>query len=73
MKFLDGYRIVVVGASSGIGRSVGIQAARAGATVAFAARRVELLEDAVAREGEALPAGGGDGLGWLRAILKAIF
>jgi len=51
MKFLDGYRIVVVGASSGIGRSVGIQAAQAGATVAFAARRVELLDDAVVAAG----------------------
>jgi NADP-dependent 3-hydroxy acid dehydrogenase YdfG len=44
---LEGYRILVVGASSGIGRSVGVQAALAGASVAFAARRVERLEEAV--------------------------
>ena len=44
---LDGYRILVVGASTGIGRAVGIQSAQAGAAVAFAARRTELLEDAV--------------------------
>jgi NADP-dependent 3-hydroxy acid dehydrogenase YdfG len=50
---LDGFRIVVVGASSGIGRSVGIQAGQAGASVAFAARRIDLLEDAVAAAGGA--------------------
>ena len=44
---LDGYRILVVGASTGIGRAVGIQAAQSGAAVAFAARRTELLEEAV--------------------------
>ena len=44
---LDGYRILVVGASTGIGRAVGIQSAQAGAAVAFAARRTELLEEAV--------------------------
>jgi NAD(P)-dependent dehydrogenase (short-subunit alcohol dehydrogenase family) len=43
--------MVVVGASSGIGRAVGIQAAQAGASVAFAARRAELLEGAVATAG----------------------
>jgi NAD(P)-dependent dehydrogenase (short-subunit alcohol dehydrogenase family) len=48
---LDGFRIVVVGASSGIGRSVGLQAAQAGASVAFAARRVDRLEEAVAAAG----------------------
>jgi NADP-dependent 3-hydroxy acid dehydrogenase YdfG len=44
---LEGYRILVVGASSGIGCAVGMQAAQAGASVAFAARRVDRLEDAV--------------------------
>jgi NAD(P)-dependent dehydrogenase (short-subunit alcohol dehydrogenase family) len=53
MTSLAGYRIVVVGASSGIGREVGIQAGRAGASVAFAARRVELLEEAVGLAGGA--------------------
>jgi NADP-dependent 3-hydroxy acid dehydrogenase YdfG len=43
--------MAVVGASSGIGRSVGIQAAQSGASVAFAARRVELLQGAVEAAG----------------------
>jgi NAD(P)-dependent dehydrogenase (short-subunit alcohol dehydrogenase family) len=42
-------RILVIGASSGIGRAVGIAAARAGAQVALVARRYDQLE-AVARE-----------------------
>lgn len=42
-------RILVVGASSGIGRQIGLQAAGAGASVAFVARRIELLRDAVER------------------------
>jgi len=49
---LEGYRILVVGASSGIGRAIGLQAAEAGASVAFAARRVERLDEAVAAAGE---------------------
>jgi NAD(P)-dependent dehydrogenase (short-subunit alcohol dehydrogenase family) len=48
---VEGYRIVVVGASSGIGRSVGIQAAQSGASVIFAARRADLLEGAVEAAG----------------------
>jgi len=40
--------VLVVGASSGVGRAVGIMAAEAGARVAFAARRKERLEEAVA-------------------------
>jgi NADP-dependent 3-hydroxy acid dehydrogenase YdfG len=48
---LEGYRILVVGASSGIGCEVGLGAARAGASVAFAARRVDRLEEAVAAAG----------------------
>jgi NAD(P)-dependent dehydrogenase (short-subunit alcohol dehydrogenase family) len=39
-------RILVVGASAGIGRVVGQELAREGAAVAFAARRVELCEEA---------------------------
>ena len=50
-QMLDGSRIVVVGASTGIGREVGIQAARAGAAVAFAARRIDLLQGAVEAAG----------------------
>ena len=41
-------RMLVVGASSGVGRAVGIMAAAAGARVAFAARRKERLDEAVA-------------------------
>src|SRR6478735_1523889 len=48
---LGGRRILVVGASSGIGRSLGIQAAAAGATVAFAARREELVASAASDAG----------------------
>jgi NAD(P)-dependent dehydrogenase (short-subunit alcohol dehydrogenase family) len=44
---LNGMRVLVVGASSGIGRSLAIQATRSGATVAFAARRLDLLESAI--------------------------
>jgi NAD(P)-dependent dehydrogenase (short-subunit alcohol dehydrogenase family) len=52
---LRGMRILVVGASSGIGRAFGLRASRAGARVAFAARRLPELERAVvAAEGEAL-------------------
>jgi NAD(P)-dependent dehydrogenase (short-subunit alcohol dehydrogenase family) len=48
---LDGSRILIVGASSGIGRVLGLQAAAAGATVAFAARRRELVDDAAKEAG----------------------
>jgi NAD(P)-dependent dehydrogenase (short-subunit alcohol dehydrogenase family) len=40
--------MLVVGASSGIGRSLAIQATHWGATVALAARRLDLLETAIA-------------------------
>jgi NAD(P)-dependent dehydrogenase (short-subunit alcohol dehydrogenase family) len=48
---LAGKRVLVVGASSGVGRAIGLAAAGAGASVAFAARRVELLETAVDEAG----------------------
>jgi NAD(P)-dependent dehydrogenase (short-subunit alcohol dehydrogenase family) len=51
MPELDGSRILVIGASSGIGRSLGLQAAGVGARVAFAARRRELVESAAAEAG----------------------
>ena len=51
MTSLESQRILVVGASSGIGRQVGLSAARAGAHVAFAARRADLLDEAVAEAG----------------------
>jgi NAD(P)-dependent dehydrogenase (short-subunit alcohol dehydrogenase family) len=44
-------RILVVGASSGIGRTLGLLAATKGDTVAFAARRRELVEHAAAEAG----------------------
>ena len=40
--------MLIVGASSGIGREIAIQALRGGATVALAARRAQLLESTVA-------------------------
>lgn len=49
---LEGYRILVVGASSGIGRAVGVRAAAGGAHVAFAARRLDRLHEAAAEGGE---------------------
>jgi NAD(P)-dependent dehydrogenase (short-subunit alcohol dehydrogenase family) len=48
---LHGARILVVGASSGIGRAVGLQAAGEGARIAFAARRRELVVEAAAEAG----------------------
>jgi NAD(P)-dependent dehydrogenase (short-subunit alcohol dehydrogenase family) len=48
---LSGRRILVIGGSSGVGREVGLLASRAGARVAFAARRRELLDTAVAQAG----------------------
>jgi len=45
---LSGRRILVVGASSGVGRAVAEQAARAGARVALAARRRERLDETAA-------------------------
>ena len=45
---LSDRRILVIGASSGVGREVGLAASRAGASVAFAARRRDQLEAAVA-------------------------
>ena len=48
---LGGRRILVIGGSSGVGREVGLAASRAGARVAFAARRRELLDAAVDEAG----------------------
>jgi NAD(P)-dependent dehydrogenase (short-subunit alcohol dehydrogenase family) len=44
---LAGRRLLVVGASSGVGRAIGIRASVEGARVAFAARRLDLLRSAV--------------------------
>lgn len=48
---LTGRRILIVGASSGVGRVLGLQAAEAGARVAFAARRAELVHGAASEAG----------------------
>jgi NAD(P)-dependent dehydrogenase (short-subunit alcohol dehydrogenase family) len=48
---LSGRRILVVGASSGVGRALGLAASAAGARVAFAARRLERLEQAAREAG----------------------
>jgi NAD(P)-dependent dehydrogenase (short-subunit alcohol dehydrogenase family) len=48
---LAGRRLLVVGASSGVGRAIGLAAATQGAHVAFAARRLELLQTAVEEAG----------------------
>jgi NAD(P)-dependent dehydrogenase (short-subunit alcohol dehydrogenase family) len=50
---LAGRRVLVVGASSGIGREVGLQAAAAGARVVLAARRLDRLQEAAAEAGDA--------------------
>ena len=48
---LAGRRVLVVGASAGIGRAAAIEAVRAGAEVVLAARREEALSAAVAEAG----------------------
>jgi NAD(P)-dependent dehydrogenase (short-subunit alcohol dehydrogenase family) len=53
---LKGQRILVIGASSGVGRAVGLAASRAGARVAFAARRRDRLGEAVAEAGRSASA-----------------
>src|SRR5262245_10653976 len=45
---LANHRLLVLGASSGVGRAVGALASRAGARVAFAARREDRLAEAAA-------------------------
>jgi NAD(P)-dependent dehydrogenase (short-subunit alcohol dehydrogenase family) len=49
---LQDARVLVVGASSGIGREVARQAVRAGARVVLAARRADMLADAAAEAGD---------------------
>jgi len=53
MRDLKGTRIVITGASSGIGRATALSLAREGATVVLAARREDVLRD-VAAECETL-------------------
>jgi len=49
---LEGARILVVGASSGIGREVAVQLGAGGARVVLAARRADMLAEAVAEVGD---------------------
>lgn len=51
MGLLDGRRVVVVGASAGIGRSSAIEAVRAGGRVLMVARRAERLAEVVETAG----------------------
>jgi NAD(P)-dependent dehydrogenase (short-subunit alcohol dehydrogenase family) len=55
---LQGRRVLVIGASSGIGRAVACAAVRAGADTVLAARRLELLEQAMVEAGGGVPAVG---------------
>ena len=48
---MKGKRVLVVGASSGIGRAMGLRAASQGAHVAFCARRADRLGEAVTAAG----------------------
>ncbi len=57
---LEGRRVLVVGASSGIGRALAVAAGAAGARVALAARRLALVEEA-ARE---IRDGGAEARAW---------
>ena len=57
---LDGRRVLVVGASSGIGRALAIGAGGAGARVALAARRLALVEEAA----DEIRRAGGEARAW---------
>ncbi len=51
MISLEGRRLLVIGGSSGVGRAVGLAAAKRGARVAFVGRRGDLLDDSVSAAG----------------------
>ncbi len=54
-RTLEGQRVLVVGASAGIGREIARQAIGDGATVLLAARRLERLTELVAEAGGGIP------------------
>jgi len=58
VESLEGRRILVVGASAGIGRVIGLRLSGAGARVAFASRRKDVCEEVAGQAG-----GGAIGLG----------
>ena len=51
MQTFKGRGVIVVGASTGIGRASAVRAVREGAEVVFGARRQELLDEAIAQAG----------------------
>jgi NADP-dependent 3-hydroxy acid dehydrogenase YdfG len=55
MSRLDGARIVLLGASSGIGRSFGMGAIRAGAEVLLCGRRLDKLDEVAKAAGDGTP------------------
>ena len=61
---MHGRRVLVVGASSGIGAAVGAAVARAGGDVTITARRADRLEALVLR-GRTTTAWRSNGLSWL--------
>lgn len=77
---LSGRRVVVVGASAGVGRAVALAAVRSGAEVALVARRRDRLEAAVAEAGGGTaiaadvrdPAGCAEAVARVGAVLGAV-
>src|SRR5664279_5398429 len=54
-RSLDGQRVLVVGASAGIGREFAVRAVRDGAKVLLAARRMERLDEVAEQAGGGVP------------------
>ncbi|CUU54768.1 NADP-dependent 3-hydroxy acid dehydrogenase YdfG [Parafrankia irregularis] len=71
---LSGRRVLVVGASSGIGRAIALSAAAAGARIAVVGRRENLLDDLVKEAGGGIPivADVSDDASAKRAVAEAV-